>query len=124
MTVEVPADEVVNLRLRRRVQVLELVHRLELDHVETVREDPIRLALQQVLALVRRDVRHRREHVRTVRGRALDAVSVVDATLAGLVINVEVLEVVVEIDATRAKVASKQSGVSGEDSRDVDVTLA
>ena len=98
MAVEVPADKVVDLRFRCRVQILELVHRLELNHIETVREDPIRLALQQVLALVRRDMRHSREHVRTVRGRALDAVSVVDSTFSCFVIDVEVLEVVVEID--------------------------
>lgn len=33
MAVEVSADEVVNFRLGGRVQILELVHRLELDDV-------------------------------------------------------------------------------------------
>lgn len=124
MTVKVAAHEVVDLRLRGRVQVLELVHRLELDDVETVREDAIGLVLEQVLALVRGDVRNRREHVRAVRQQAFDAVSVVDSALARLVVDIEVLEIVVEIDGARAEVTSEQGRVGGEDSSNVDMALA
>lgn len=98
MAVEVSSDELVNLRLGRRVQVLELVHRLELDNVETVREDAVRFALEEMFALVRSDVRDRSEHVRAVRGGALNAVPVVNPALPGFVVHVEVLKIVVEVD--------------------------
>ena len=124
MAVEVPADKVVDLRFRCRVQVLELVHRLELDNVETVGQDAVGLALQEMLGLVCSDMRHRREYVSAVRGGAFDAVAVVDAALARLVVDVEVLEVVVEVDAAGAEVAAEQGRVGGEDGCDVDVTLA
>jgi hypothetical protein len=41
VAVEVASDEVVNLLLGLDVQVLELVHRGELDHIQTVGQDPI-----------------------------------------------------------------------------------
>ena len=53
----------MNLGLGCRVQILELVYRLELDDVEPIGYDPVWLAFQQVFRLVRRDVRHGREHV-------------------------------------------------------------
>ena len=46
MAIEVSANEVIDLSFRRGVQILELVHRLELDDVETVRENAIRFALE------------------------------------------------------------------------------
>ena len=56
MAVKVPANKVVDLRLRCRVQVLELVHRLELDDVQTVGKDAVGLALEEMFGLVRGDV--------------------------------------------------------------------
>ena len=77
-----------------------------------------------MLALVRGDVRDGGEDVRAVRRGALDAVAVVDAALAGLVVDVEVLQVVVEVDGAGAEVAAEEGGVGGKDSGDVDVSLA
>lgn len=57
-------------------------------------------------------------------GGALDAVPVVDTALASLVIDVEVLEVVVEIDAPGAKVAAQKGSVGCENSGHVHMTLA
>lgn len=54
---------------------------------------------------------------------ALDAVTVVDTALAGLSIDIEVLEVVVEIDRAGAKVTTKEGGVGGEDGRNVNAAL-
>ena len=124
MAIEVSANEVIDLSFRRGVQILELVHRLELDDVETVREHSIGLPFEQVLAFIGGDVRHGREHIGAVRRGTFDAVSVVDAALAGFVINVEVLEVVVEVDRAGAEVASEEGCVGGEDGRDVDMALA
>lgn len=36
MTVEMAADKIINFRLCSRVEILELVHRLELDDIETI----------------------------------------------------------------------------------------
>ena len=44
--VEVPTDEVVDLCLGRLVEILELVHCLELDDIEAVRQYAVRLALE------------------------------------------------------------------------------
>ena len=124
VAVEVAAREIVDLFLGLGVQVLELVHGRELDHVEAVREHAVGLALQEVLALVGGDVRDGCEDVAGVGGGALDAVAVVDAALAGLGIDVEELQVVVEVDGAGAEVSAKECGVGGEDGGDVDPPLA
>jgi hypothetical protein len=45
MAIEMPTNKVINLCLGSGVQVLEFVHRLELDDVETVGDDAIRFTL-------------------------------------------------------------------------------
>ena len=64
------------------------------------------------------------EDIRTVRSSTLNAVSVVDPALAGLRVDVEELQVVVEVHITSTKVTAKQGGVGGEDGSDVEVALA
>jgi len=63
------------------------------------------------------------EHIGAMSRRPFDAVSVVDTAFARLVIDVEVLKVVVEVDATRAKIATQKCCVGGEHSGDIDVAL-
>ena len=53
-----------------------------------------------------------------------DAVSMIDSTFACFVVDIEVLKVVVEVDASRAKVSAEQCGVSCEDGGNVDVTFS
>ena len=48
----------------------------------------------------------------------------IDSTFACFVVDVEVLKVVVEVDASRAKVSAEQCGVSCEDGGNVDVTFS
>lgn len=55
--------ELVDLLLGGGMQILELVHCLELDDVEAVRNYSVRLPLQQVLSLVRGDMGYGREDV-------------------------------------------------------------
>ena len=117
-------DTALGRYLRSRVQVLELVHSLEFDNIETIGKDAVGFAFQQMLGLVGSDVGDRGEDICAVRGGALDAVPVVDAALASLMINVEVLEVVVEVDASGAQVTTEQGGVGCEDGGHVDVTFA
>lgn len=100
------------------------MHRLELDDIETVREDAIGLALQQVLRLVGSNVRHSCEHIGTVGCRAFDAVSVVDTSFARLVIDIEVLEVVVEINAASAEIPSEKRCVGGKNGGHVNVPFS
>ena len=59
-----------------------------------------------------------------MRGGTLDAVPVVDAALARLVVDIEVLEVVVEVDGACTEVAAEEGSMGREDGSDVDVPLA
>lgn len=124
VTVKVTANKVVDLLLRCLMQVLELVHGRELDDVHTVGQDSIRFSLEQMFRFVRRDVRDSREDVRGMCGCSFDTVSMVDTSLSGLMVDIEVLEVVVEVDTTGTKISSEQGCVSGEDCRDVDSPLS
>ena len=54
----------------------------------------------------------------------LDAIPVIDAALAGLVINVEVLEVIVEVNTASAQITAKECSMGGEHGRDVDMALS
>lgn len=56
-------------------------------------------------------------------GAAFNAVSVVDAPLSCFCIAVEVLQVVVEVDITGAKVSTEESCVCSKDSCAVDSPL-
>ena len=56
----------------------------------------------------------RGEHVGQVSCCPLQAVSVVDLPLAGLHVDIEVLEVVVEVHGSGTQVSSQHGGVSGE----------
>ena len=62
--------------------------------------------------------------IAAVSSSTLDAVSVVDATLASLVVDIKVPEVVVKVDGSSAKVTSEQGSMGGKDGGDVDMTLA
>ena len=68
MAIEVTADEFVDLCFGRCMQVLELVHGLKLDDVQSVGKDTIRLPLQEMLALVGSYMRNRCEDVGAMRG--------------------------------------------------------
>ena len=76
-----------------------------------------------MLALVGGDVRNSGEDITRVGSRALDAVSMVDATLAGLGVHIEPLKVVVEVDGAGAQVSPQKRGVGGEDGGHIDAAL-
>ena len=97
---------------------------MELDYIEAVGEDAVRFALEKVLGLVRGDMRNRGENVGTMGRRSLDAVTVVDPAFSGLVIDVEVLKIVVEVDAACTEITAKQGSVGGKDGGYVDMALA
>jgi len=106
VSVEVTANKVIDLLLGLRVQVLELVHGGEFLHIQTIGQHTVGLALEQVLALECGDVRDRGEDIATVGSSSFNAVAMVDTTLSGLGIHIEVLKVVVEIDGPRTEIAT------------------
>ena len=124
MAIEMSPHEIINLTLRRLMQILELMHRLELDHIQPIGKDTIRFPLQQMLRFVRGNMRHRRKHIRTMRRRTFYAIPMIDPALARLMIDIKVLKVVVEIDGTGTEVSTEESSVGCEDCRNVDVALS
>src|SRR5277367_6555801 len=74
--------------------------------------------------LVCGDMRDGGEYVCTMSGGPFDAVSVVNASFACLVIDVKVLKVVVKVDAPGAEIATEKGRMSRKDRRDIDVPLA
>lgn len=119
MAVEMASNEVVNLLFRLLVQILELVHSRKLLDVQTVGQHSVRFTLQQMLTLIRSDVRDGCENIRGMCSCTFDAVSVVNATLARLGIDIEVLKVVVEVDRAGAKVSTQKCSMGGEDCRNI-----
>jgi hypothetical protein len=117
------SHELVYLGFGGCVHILELVHSLEFDHVESIWQNPVWLALQQVFGFISCDVGDRGKHVGAVGGRSLDAVAVVDSPLSCFVIDIEILEVVVKINTSRTEIATKQGRMGSEDRGDVNVPL-
>ena len=59
-----------------------------------------------------------------MRGGTLDAVPVVDAALARLVVDIEVLQVVVEVNGAGTEVAAEEGSMSSENCCDVNMALS
>lgn len=91
--------------------------------VQTVGEDTVWLPLQQVLTLISCDVGDSGEDVGRVGCSALNAVSVVDTTLSSFGIHVKVLQVVVEIYGSSAKISAEESSVGGKYGGNINATL-
>jgi len=115
--------KIVDSLLVGLMQVLELVGGGELLDVQTIGQDTIRLALEEMLTLVGGDVGDGGEDISSVCSAAFYAVPVVDASLSGFGVDVEPLEVVVEIDGAGAEIATEQCSMGGEDCGDVDSSL-
>lgn len=100
------------------------MHSLKFDDVQPIRQDSVRLPLQQMFGLVGGDMRDRGENVRTVGRGPFDAIPVVDSAFTRFMVDVEVLKIVVEINAASAQVSSEKGCVGCEDCCHIDVTLA
>lgn len=99
------------------------MHSLEFDDIQPIWEDTIRFAFEQMLRFVCGNMRDRGEDICTVSGGTLDTIPVIDAALPGLVINVEVLKIVVEVDTASAEITAEEGRMGREDSCDVDMAL-
>jgi len=69
------------------------------------------------------DVRNGGEDICAVCRGAFDAISVVDTTLSGFVINVKVLQVVVKVNRAGTQISAQKGRVCCEDRGDIDVSL-
>lgn len=98
VAIEMPSHKVINLLLGLCVQILELVHGREFDHVETVRKHTVWFPLQQMLALESGNVRDRGKHVAGVCSCPLDAVPMVNPALSCFRIYIKVLQIIVEVN--------------------------
>ncbi|KAH3681838.1 hypothetical protein WICPIJ_007198, partial [Wickerhamomyces pijperi] len=106
VAVEMALDEFVDLFFFQSVEVLEFMDGLELDNVQTIRQDPVWLSLQQVLRFVCGDQGNCGENIATVRGGSFNAVTVIDPSLTGFSVNIKVSQVVVEINTTSTEITT------------------
>jgi hypothetical protein len=123
VTIEMTSDEFGDAVLVDLMQVLEFVRGGEFLHIQTIGQNTVGLSLEQVLALVSRDMADRGEDISRVCGTTLDTVAVVDATLPRFGVDIKVLQVVVEIDRTGTEISAQQGGMGGEDGGDVDLSF-
>lgn len=123
VAIEVTTDKVVDSLLVYLMQVLELVGCRELLDVQTVGQDTIRLALEQMFTLVSSDMRYGCEDICGVSSTAFYAVAMVNASLSGLGVAVKVLQVVVEVDRAGAEITTEEGCVGGEDGGHVNSAL-
>lgn len=117
------SDKIVDLFLGLLVQILELVHGGEFGDVETVGQHSVRLALEKMLRFVGSDVGDGSEDIARVCRCTLNTVTVVDATLTSFRINVKILQVIIKINRSSAKISTKKGSVSREDGCAVDAAL-
>ena len=107
MSVEVTANKGVDLLLGHGVHVLELVKCSKLLDVEAVGSDDVGLALEEMFGLESGDLGDGGEDVGGGGGGSFHAVAVVDAAVAGLLVEVELVEVVVEVAGAGAEIATE-----------------
>ncbi|KAF1764284.1 hypothetical protein GCK72_004231 [Caenorhabditis remanei] len=84
MTVEMTANELIDLLLVLSVQILELVESGELDDVETVRRENIGLSAQEMLGFETRDLGDGGEDVSGLACGTFQTVLVVDLEIGGV----------------------------------------
>jgi hypothetical protein len=82
------------------MKILEFVHCLKLDNVQTIRKDAIWFPFEEIFSLVSSDVGDSGEYIGTMGCAAFDTVSVIDTAFPCLMVDVEVLEIVVKVDGT------------------------
>jgi hypothetical protein len=67
---------------------------------------------------------HGSEHISAMCCSTFNAVPMVDSSFSCFTVDIEMGEVVVKVDRPGAKIASKQSSMSGEDCCHIDTTLS
>ena len=77
-----------------------------------------------MLAFIGGDVTDCREDIGGMSSSAFYAISVIDPSFAGFMIDVEILQIVVKVDRSSTQVSCEQSGVRGEDCSDIDATFS
>ena len=94
---EVGLHEVMDFFFRLAMEVLEFVQRCEFLDAQSVGQNFFGATLEQVVGFDGRDVGDGGEHVGAMGGCPLDAISVIDLTIAGFLIGIDPGEAFVEI---------------------------
>lgn len=116
-------NEIIDLGFRLCMQILELMHGLELNNIKAIRYNTVWFALKQMLGLVSSDVGDGSEDICTMSCGPFDTVAVVDTTLSSFMIDVEVLQIVVEVDRACTEIATEQSSMGSEYSCHIDMSF-
>ncbi|RNA24617.1 hypothetical protein BpHYR1_002665 [Brachionus plicatilis] len=101
-------------RSGQSVQILKFVQGTKFFDTETIWRDDVRLALQQMVGFIAGYLGDSGEHVSTVGRGPFDAVAMVDAAVACLFVQIEIVQVVVEIAVAGAQIPAEQGCVCGE----------
>lgn len=64
------------------------------------------------------------EDIGAVRCSPLDAVPMVNSSLTSLVVHIKVLKIIIKVNRSSTQISPQESGVSGENSGDVNMALA
>lgn len=99
------------------------MHGREFCDIKAVGQNSVWLALQEMFGFVGSDMGDSCEDIARVGSCSFNTVSVIDTTFSSFRIHIKVLQVVVEIDRAGAKISTKKSGVSCENSRNIDSSL-
>lgn len=91
VTIEMTSYKVIDNILLDGMQILEFVHGLEFDDVEPVRQNSVGFPLQQMFAFVGGDMTDCCEDIGGMCSSAFYAISVIDSSFAGLMIDIEML---------------------------------
>ena len=100
------------------------MYRLEFHNIEAVWEDAVRFTFEEVFCFVGGNVADGGKDIGGMGAGTFDAITMVDPSFAGLVIDVKVLKIVVKVDGAGAEVSPEESGVGGKDGGDVDATFS
>ena len=91
VAIKMTSYKVIDDILLDGMQILEFVHSLEFDDVKPIRQNSVRLPLQQMFAFVGGDMTDRREDIGGMCCSSFYAISVIDSSFAGFMIDIEIL---------------------------------
>jgi hypothetical protein len=99
------------------MQVLEFMECLEFVTLQSVRQNEVGLATKEVTTLDIGDLRDGSENVCTVRGAAFDPYALIDASVAGLLVEIEIAKLQIKVDLSSTQVTTEQRSMSGKHRR-------
>ena len=123
MTIKMAPDKFIDFGFACRMHVLKFVNRLEFNDVQTVRKYAVWFPFKQVFAFICCDVRNGCEHISAMCCRTFYAVSVINSSFSGFVVDIKILQIVIEINGAGTEIAAEQRCVCRKYGSDVDMSL-